>query len=48
MNLMKITNKKIACLGGININNIKRLKMLKLNAIAGIKLFNNNNFLKIT
>ena len=47
MNLMKFTNKKIACLGGININNIKRLKMLKLNAIAGIKLFNNNNFLKM-
>ena len=41
---MKFTNKKIACLGGININNIKKLKMLKLDAVAGIRLFNNNNF----
>jgi hypothetical protein len=44
---MKLTDKKIACLGGININNIKKLKMLKLDTIAGIRLFNDKNVLKI-
>ncbi len=47
MNLMKLTDKKIACLGGININNIKKIKMLKLNTIAGIRLFDDENFLKM-
>ena len=47
MNLMKLTDKKIACVGGININNIRKIKMLKLNTIAGIRLFDDENFLKM-
>ena len=47
MNLMKLTDKKIACLGGININNIKKIKMLNLDTIAGIRLFDDENFLKM-
>tara|TARA_B110000037_G_C16914402_1_gene421642 strand:- start:135 stop:671 length:537 start_codon:yes stop_codon:yes gene_type:complete len=39
-NLAKYTKKKVACLGGISIKNIKIISMLKVDAIAGISFFN--------
>ena len=37
--LMKLTTKNVVCLGGINENNIKKIKLLKLNEIASISMF---------
>ena len=37
--LMRFTSKKITCLGGINEKNMKKLKLLNIHYIAGIKLF---------
>tara|TARA_B110000008_G_scaffold201949_1_gene200621 strand:+ start:351 stop:905 length:555 start_codon:yes stop_codon:yes gene_type:complete len=39
LNLMKLTKKDIVCLGGINTNNIKKIKLLKINNIASISMF---------
>ena len=39
--LSSITNKKIVALGGINLTNIKKLKMLNLSGFAGIGFFEN-------
>ena len=37
--LMKLTTKNVVCLGGINENNIKKIKLLKVNEIASISMF---------
>ena len=42
MNLMKLTEKKVICLGGINRNNLNTLKNLNIFAIGGISLFRKN------
>ena len=39
LNLMKLTKKDIVSLGGINKNNIKKIKLLKINSIASISMF---------
>ena len=39
LNLMKLTKKDIVSLGGINKNNIKKIKLLKINNIASISMF---------
>ena len=39
LNLMKLTKKDIVSLGGINRNNIKKIKLLKINSIASISMF---------
>ena len=39
--LSSITNNKIIALGGINLTNIKKLKMLNLSGFAGIGFFEN-------
>jgi len=36
---MKLTKKDIVSLGGINKNNIKKIKLLKINNIASISMF---------
>ena len=41
LKLKNITSKEIACLGGINKNNIKKIKMLKIKNVAGISFFQN-------
>ena len=41
--LKKQTLVKTVCLGGINLNNIKKIKLLNINTIAGINLFNDEN-----
>ena len=41
LKLKKYTLKEITCLGGINKNNIKKIKMLKIKNIAGISFFKN-------
>ena len=41
LKLKNITEKEIACLGGINKNNIKKIKMLKIKNVAGISFFQN-------
>ena len=38
--LAKDTKKKIICLGGLNKNNLKKTKLLKIYGIASISLFN--------
>jgi len=38
-NLMKLTKKKIICLGGINKKNFRKIKFLNINGIAGINYF---------
>jgi thiamine-phosphate pyrophosphorylase len=38
-NLMKLTKKNVVCLGGINKDNIKKIKLLKINNIASISMF---------
>ena len=44
---MKLTKKDIVSLGGINKNNIKKIKLLRINSIASIsmvqKLLKNND-----
>lgn len=40
-NLMKLTSKNVICLGGINKNNIKKIKLLKIKQIASISMFKN-------
>ena len=44
LNLKKKTLKKIVCLGGITLNNIKRTTLLNVDAIAGISLFKDKKF----
>ncbi len=39
LNLMKLTKKEIVCLGGINEKNIKKIKLIKVNNIASISMF---------
>jgi thiamine-phosphate pyrophosphorylase len=39
LNLMKLTKKEIICLGGINEKNIKKIKLIKVNNIASISMF---------
>jgi thiamine-phosphate pyrophosphorylase len=41
LNLIKLTKKNIVSLGGINKNNIKKIKLLKINNIASISMFQN-------
>jgi len=41
MKLAKETKKDVVCLGGINKNNIKKIKLLKINNIASISMFQN-------
>ena len=41
--LKKQTFVKTVCLGGINLNNIKKIKLLNINTIAGINLFKDEN-----
>jgi thiamine monophosphate synthase len=36
---MKLTKKDIVCLGGINEKNIKRVKLIDINNIASISMF---------
>ena len=40
-NLMKLTKKNVVCLGGINKDNIKRIKLLNIKDIASITMFQN-------
>ena len=44
LKLKKQTFVKTVCLGGININNIKKIKLLNVDAIAGISLFKDKKF----
>ena len=37
--LMKLTTKNIVCLGGINKNNIKKIKLFKIRSFASISMF---------
>ena len=37
--LMKLTTKNVVCLGGINKNNIKKIKLLKIHSFASISMF---------
>ena len=39
LKLMKLTKKDIVCLGGINEKNIKKVKLINLNNIASISMF---------
>ena len=39
LKLMKLTKKDIVCLGGINEKNIKQVKLIGLNNIASISMF---------
>ena len=39
-NLSKLTRKPLIALGGINENNIKKLKLININGFAGITYFN--------
>ena len=39
LKLMKLTKKDIVCLGGINEKNIKKIKLIDLNNIASISMF---------
>ena len=39
LNLMKLTKKNIVCLGGINRDNIKKTKLIKVNNIASVSMF---------
>ena len=41
LKLKNHTLKKITCLGGINENNIKKIKMLRIQNVAGISFFQN-------
>ena len=41
LKLKNIALKEIACLGGINKNNIKKIQMLKIKNVAGISFFQN-------
>ena len=41
-NLTKFTKKPIIALGGINKNNIKKLKLINIDGFAGIRYFRNN------
>ena len=41
LKLMKLTKKDIVCLGGINKTNIKKIKLIKINNIASISMFQN-------
>ena len=38
-NLKKLTTKNVVCLGGINKENIKKIKLLKINNVASISMF---------
>ncbi len=44
LNLKKQTNKNIVCLGGINFENIKKVKLIDVYGIAAIELFKNKKF----
>ena len=44
LKLKKLTFIKTVCLGGININNIKKIKLLNIGAVAGISLFKDKKF----
>ena len=37
--LMKLTSKNVVCLGGINKDNIKKIKLLKIHSFASISMF---------
>ena len=39
LKLMKLTKKDIVCLGGINEKNIKQVKLIDINNIASISMF---------
>ena len=39
LKLMKLTKKDIVCLGGINEKNVKQVKLIGLNNIASISMF---------
>ena len=41
-NLTNYTSKKIICLGGMNTNNLKKVKLLKTHGFASVSLFNEN------
>ncbi|MDC0889758.1 thiamine phosphate synthase [Candidatus Pelagibacter ubique] len=41
LNLIKLTKKNVVCLGGINKNNIKKIKLLNIKNIASITMFQN-------
>ena len=45
-NLTKFTKKPIIALGGINKNNIKKLKLINIYGFAGIRYFVNNKNVK--
>ena len=45
-NLTKFTKKPIIALGGINRNNIKKLKLINVDGFAGIRYFENNKNVK--
>ena len=37
--LMKLTTKNVVCLGGINKNNIKKIRLFKIHSFASISMF---------
>ena len=39
--LMKLTTKNVVCLGGINNNNLKQIKLFKIHSFASISMFKN-------
>ena len=39
LKLMKLTTKNVVCLGGINKNNIKKIKLFKTHSFASISMF---------
>jgi thiamine-phosphate pyrophosphorylase len=41
LKLMKLTKKDVVCLGGINKKNIKQIKLIDINSIASISMFQN-------
>ena len=42
LKLKKITNKKIVCLGGVSLKNIKKIKLLNIYGYSGISIFKKN------
>ena len=38
---MKLTKKNVVCLGGISKDNIKKIKLLNINNVAAITMFQN-------
>ena len=41
-NLVKLTSKKIVCLGGIKKNNLKKIKLLNTYGFSSVSLFKQN------